>query len=116
MISRDLARNRIVIDAGALALSKDRSTALTTHDAGYGLVVDVTGTASFGALRVSNVHQEHGEIVGDAPLPFDCLRIGAKVRILPNHACMTAAMFDAYVIIDNQGCVSERWPRINGWG
>jgi D-serine deaminase-like pyridoxal phosphate-dependent protein len=116
VISRDLARNKIVVDAGGLALSKDRSTALTAHDAGYGLVVDVAGNASFGGLRVSTVHQEHGEIIGVTPLAFDRLPIGAKVRILPNHACMTGAMYDAYSVIDGAGRIVDRWPRTNGWG
>jgi D-serine deaminase-like pyridoxal phosphate-dependent protein len=116
VISRDLARNRIVIDAGGLALSKDRSTAETAHDAGYGLVVDITGTASFGPLFVSNVHQEHGEIVGAAPLPFERLKLGSKVRVLPNHACMTAAMYGGYHVVDGANTrVAARWSRTNGW-
>lgn len=116
VISRDPQRNRIVIDAGGLALSKDRSTAETAADAAYGLVVDITGAPTFGSLFVSNVHQEHGEIVGRTPLPFDRLPLGAKVRVLPNHACMTAAMYGGYHVIDgaNQQ-VAARWQRTNGW-
>ena len=116
VISRDVARNRIVIDAGGLALSKDRSTAETAHDAGYGLVLDIAGRPSFGPLFVSNVHQEHGEIVGTAPLPFDRLPLGAKVRVLPNHACMTAAMYGGYHIVNGADThVAARWSRTNGW-
>lgn len=116
VLSRDPPRNRIVIDAGGLALSKDRSTAATIHDAGYGLVLDASGAPSFGLLIVSDVHQEHGEVVGTIPLPFEQLPIGAQVRILPNHACMTAAMYGAYHLVDGT-CdeVVGRWHRTNGW-
>ena len=36
VISVDQERERVVLDAGALALSKDRSTQTTSRDAGYG--------------------------------------------------------------------------------
>jgi D-serine deaminase-like pyridoxal phosphate-dependent protein len=54
--------NRVLIDAGALALSKDRSTADQPDDFKYGLVADISGTPTVGADRhiVSNVNQEHG--------------------------------------------------------
>jgi D-serine deaminase-like pyridoxal phosphate-dependent protein len=116
VISHNRARNQIVVDAGGLALSKDRSTqALPGADAGYGLVLDAGGEASFGELFVAGVHQEHGEIRGEAPLPFDRLPIGARVRILPNHACMTAAMYDAYLVVDGGTDVVGHWRRTNGW-
>lgn len=117
VLSRDPARNRIVIDAGGLALSKDRSTAATARDSGYGLVLDVAGEPTLGRLVVGNVHQEHGEIVGTTPLPFERLPIGARVRILPNHACMTAAMYDVYRLVEAGSTdVSGEWRRTNGWG
>ncbi len=34
---------RILVDAGGLALSKDRSTQATLHDYGYGLALDIDG-------------------------------------------------------------------------
>lgn len=116
VISHKPERNQIVIDAGGLALSKDRSTgALADGDQGYGLVVDLDAGASFGRLVVDGVHQEHGEIRGEAPLPFERLPIGSKVRILPNHACMTAAAYDRFLIVDGSVEVSGAWGRINGW-
>ncbi|MBI3495851.1 MAG: alanine racemase [Proteobacteria bacterium] len=54
------ADNRLLIDAGALALSKDRSTEATLHDAGFGTVLDAGGGGSLGALTVTRVNQEHG--------------------------------------------------------
>ena len=108
--------NQIVIDAGGLALSKDRSTAaLEDGDLGYGLVLDVEGNPSFGRLIVGGVHQEHGEIRGDAPLPFDRLPIGSKVRVLPNHVCMTAAAHGASLVVDDGTEIVATWGRVNGW-
>jgi len=107
--------NQIVIDAGGLALSKDRATAaLGPGDLGYGLVLDAAGEPSFGRLVVVGVHQEHGEIRGKTPLPFDRLPIGARVRVLPNHVCMTAAAYDRCLVTDGDE-VSETWGRVNGW-
>jgi D-serine deaminase-like pyridoxal phosphate-dependent protein len=109
-------RNQLVLDSGGLALSKDRSTAaLEGGDMGYGLVVDLAGQASYGRLVVADVHQEHGEVRGPDPLPFDRLPIGARVRILPNHVCMTAAAYDRMLVVEN-GCeVLETWGKTIGW-
>jgi D-serine deaminase-like pyridoxal phosphate-dependent protein len=43
------------------------------------------------------------------------LPIGARVRILTNHACATGAQHDRYHVLDAGGAVSAVWPRINGW-
>lgn len=108
--------NQIVVDAGGLALSKDRSTAaLEGGDLGYGVVLDVEGLASLGRLIVAGVHQEHGEIRGDAPLPFDRLPIGTRLRILPNHVCMTAAIYDHVLVVDGGTEIVARWDKITGW-
>lgn len=116
IISHKREHNQIVIDAGGLALSKDRSTsAIDDGDLGYGLVVDLEGKPSFERLTVAGVHQEHGEIQGDAPLPFERLPIGTKVRVLPNHSCMTAAAYDRFLIVDGSTEVAGTWHRINGW-
>jgi D-serine deaminase-like pyridoxal phosphate-dependent protein len=37
------------------------------------------------------------------------------VRILPNHACATAAMFDRYNVIDGYTEIADVWHRVNGW-
>ena len=117
VISHRRERRLIVIDAGGLALSKDRSTAqLAGRDGGYGLVTDLYGRPVFGALQVRGVHQEHGEIHGVTDAQFEALPIGARVRVVPNHACMTAAMYSEYLVTDGALEVVARWPRTNGWG
>jgi D-serine deaminase-like pyridoxal phosphate-dependent protein len=116
VISQDKLRNRILIDAGGLALSKDRSTAATDFDAGYGRLINAMGEDVFANMYVTDTHQEHGEITSTDTLPFDQLPVGARVRVLPNHACMTSAMYDRYHVVDGQNDkVVSMWARTNGW-
>jgi D-serine deaminase-like pyridoxal phosphate-dependent protein len=105
---------RLLIDAGALALSKDRSTAVTPRDYGYGLVQDVRGEFAFGAAVVSKVYQEHGVIELDPNTAVE-IQLGARLRVLPNHACLTAAAHDRYYVVDGSDDVVAVWPRMNGW-
>ena len=48
-------------------------------------------------------------------LPFDRLAIGAKVRVIPNHVCMTAAAYGAYTVVDGGTEIIDTWGRCNGW-
>ena len=109
------SENRLLIDAGGLALSKDRSTQAAPHDFGFGAVWDLDGQPSFGDAIVRRVYQEHGVVTSDVPLPFDRLRVGSRVRIGPNHACITAAAHDRYYIVDGGREVLGEWDRVNGW-
>jgi D-serine deaminase-like pyridoxal phosphate-dependent protein len=62
------------------------------------------------------VHQEHGLIAAvDGALPYETLPVGSRVRILPNHACMTAAAYNSYHVVDGGEDVVETWDRVNGW-
>jgi D-serine deaminase-like pyridoxal phosphate-dependent protein len=45
---------------------------------------------------------------------YERLPIGSKVRVLPNHACITAAAYDRYHVIEGTEVVDE-WDRVNGW-
>lgn len=115
VIGHRRADNVLLIDAGALALSKDRSTAALPEDCSYGLVCDADMGHTKLRLRVESVNQEHGFVTADQPIPFDILPIGTKVRILPNHACITAAAYEAYKVVDGTTDVIATWPRCNGW-
>jgi D-serine deaminase-like pyridoxal phosphate-dependent protein len=116
VISARSDRRKIVLNAGGLALSKDRGTKGTNHDYGYGLITDVFGRRVFGELTISEVYQEHGEVHDVPQSVFDRLRVGSKVRILPNHVCMTAAMYDKLMVVDDDAqSVRAVWNRTNGW-
>jgi len=115
VIGRRPTENRILLDAGALALSKDRSTAQTENDAGFGLVWDIAGRPTLGRCVVERAYQEHGVVTSDRPLPFTDLPIGTKLRVAPNHACLTAAAYDRYYVVDGGDEVVAEYDRINGW-
>lgn len=115
VIGRNPNENRFLVDAGALALSKDRSTQVTPHDAGYGEVWDLECRSINSDCHIDRAWQEHGSATSRSPLPFDELHIGTKVRIAPNHACLTAAAHDRYYVIDGGTEVVAEWDRINGW-
>jgi D-serine deaminase-like pyridoxal phosphate-dependent protein len=106
----------IVTDAGWMALSRDRGTANQALDHGYGMVCNAAGKP-LADLLVGAVNQEHGIIQkrqgGD--INFENYPIGSTVRILPNHACATAAMHDKYYVVNSSTKVVNTWHRINGW-
>jgi D-serine deaminase-like pyridoxal phosphate-dependent protein len=72
------------IDAGWMALSRD----LGFGNSGNGLVCDAEGKR-LDDCRVIECSQEHGVVNRLLPL-------GTQIRILPNHACATAAQFAGY--------------------
>ncbi len=116
VIGHNHAAQRILIDAGGLALSKDVSAGEFLEHAGYGLVCPIGTTEPLEGLYVESVHQEHGLIAAvEGEPPYDSLPVGARVRILPNHACMTAAAYNRYHVVDGGEDVVETWDRINGW-
>jgi D-serine deaminase-like pyridoxal phosphate-dependent protein len=117
VIGHQRQRGWILIDAGWMAMSRDRGTAHQSVDQGYGLVCDIDGKP-LPDLIVASANQEHG-IVALRPgsrekLPE--LAVGTRLRILPNHACATAAQFDRYhVIPQDPGAAMMQWPRYGGW-
>jgi D-serine deaminase-like pyridoxal phosphate-dependent protein len=100
-------RNALIVDAGALALSKDVGPAHIDPHFGYGLVCDESLQPL--PMRIEALSQEHGKIFTETPVP-----VGTRLRIIPNHSCLTAAMFDAYQIVD-RGRVVDQWRPVRGW-
>lgn len=116
VIGHNRAAQRILIDAGGLALSKDISAGEFLTHAGYGFVCPIENTQPMDGLYVESVHQEHGLIASTAgEPPYEALPVGARVRILPNHACMTAAAYNGYHVVDGGLDVVDTWDRTNGW-
>jgi D-serine deaminase-like pyridoxal phosphate-dependent protein len=109
-------RGRYLVDAGWMALSRDRGTAAQAVDQGLGLVCDQSGRP-YGDLIVAEANQEHGVIAlregSSGALPD--LRVGDLVRILPNHACATAAQHGHYEVLPSGGGALARWSRFGGW-
>lgn len=104
----------LLIDAGGLALSQDRSTAGQPLDIGFGLVGPLDGPPWPG-VRVARVNQEHGFVHFEAPAQALDIPIGTRLRIWPNHACMMAAAYPAYQVVEDGTAILDRWARVNHW-
>ena len=117
VIGHQRKRGWIIIDAGWMAMSRDRGTQAQAVDQGYGLVCDVNGHV-IEDLIIAQVNQEHGIVAvrkgSHAPLPN--LPVGTRLRILPNHACSTAAQFEIYAVLPaDPDAAVDHWPRFRGW-
>jgi D-serine deaminase-like pyridoxal phosphate-dependent protein len=89
------AANRAIIDAGSKALTSDL-LGLT----GYGHVLTRDDIA------IDQLSEEHGRLVSEGPIN---LKVGDKLRIVPNHACVVTNMVDAVNVIE-QGEIRDVWP------
>ncbi len=103
---------KVVVDAGAIALSKDIGAPDFFSDSGYGVVGDLEGHPL--GLRVAAVSQEHGRIPVSETTLLARLPVGTRLRIVPNHACLTAAQHDHYWVVAGSRVI-DRWPIIRGW-
>lgn len=112
VVHRDRTRRKIVIDAGAIALSKDRGPVEFDPACGFGHVLDTEG-GDLG-LRVASVSQEHGIIKVEDEALFERLRVGTRVRVLANHSCLTAAQHPFYNVLE-AGQIVDRWEIQRGW-
>ena len=106
----------VITDAGWMALSRDRGTARQTVDQGYGLVCDAQGLP-VDDLIVRDTSQEHGIIADRQGRVLHAPRypVGTQLRILPNHACATAAQHAAYHVVNGNAAIEAVWPRFGGW-
>jgi D-serine deaminase-like pyridoxal phosphate-dependent protein len=105
-----------IVDAGWMAMSRDRGTQRQARDFGYGQVCTEDGDV-LGEYVMSSANQEHGIVSRiDTPDTRVAQRfpIGTRLRILPNHACATGAQHPEYHALSSDGTV-ETWPRFYGW-
>jgi D-serine deaminase-like pyridoxal phosphate-dependent protein len=92
------AADRAVVDAGSKVLSSDP---LRPRPDGHGLVL---GTRTV----VAKLSEEHGAL---EVVPGDRFRVGDRVRILPNHACVVTNLQDRIWAVSG-GRVLEPWDLI----
>ena len=117
VIGHQTSRGLTICDAGWMAMSRDRGTAVQNVDQGYGVVCDAAGVPIEG-LIMTQANQEHGVI---AARPDYCgaipeLPVGTLLRILPNHACATAAQHERYYVVPlNADAELLEWSRFGGW-
>jgi len=107
----------VLVDAGWMAMSRDRGTQTQPVDYGYGAVCDEAGQPIDG-LVMSSANQEHGVLSWRDgridPALMERFALGTRLRILPNHACATAAQFGHYAVLTADGTLAQ-WERMNGW-
>ena len=125
VIGHQQERGWVLVDAGWMAMSRDRGTQAQAVDQGYGAVCSEDGTVIDG-LIMSGANQEHGilswrngQVSGHVSDHLDAtleqrFPVGTRLRVLPNHACATAAQFPHYELLSRDGSVT-RWPRFYGW-
>lgn len=104
VVSARPGADRCVTDAGALVLSKDTGPDRTGRS-GRPTMGEVFEDYDSGLLseetRLVSLSQEHGTLSVRLP-------VGTKIRILPNHSCLTVAQFDEYQVARG-GEVVDRW-------
>lgn len=116
VIGHQAEKGWTLIDAGWMAMSRDRGTSKQAIDQGYGVVCDLDGQPIEDLILIG-ANQEHsivahrdGRVTGLSHLP-----VGTQVRILPNHACATAAQFPHYNVVGPDRQVRDTWSRFSGW-
>lgn len=88
-----------VVDAGALAMSLNPGP---EQEASMGPIYQEEQPGHLHPdLQLTSVSQEHG-IVNRS------IAIGARLRIMPNHSCLTVACFDEYCVVRGDTVV-DRW-------
>ena len=105
-----------IVDAGWMAMSRDRGTQKQKRDFRYGQVCTEDGEPIAGYV-LDSANQEHGILCRADGVDTQIATrfpIGTRLRILPNHACATGAQHPAYGAILPDGEV-ETWPRFYGW-
>jgi len=97
VVSHQPGASHVVVNAGALELSKDPGPAHVAPQA----MGSVRGAPE---LTVATVSQEHGVIRAESPAALDGrFGVGTQVEIIPNHSCLTVPLFDEYHVFRGTG-------------
>ncbi|MCJ1395084.1 hypothetical protein MMC18_007965 [Xylographa bjoerkii] len=114
-----------LIAAGSLALGREPCKSYS----GWGVASDwsmpsvvttmpCTVPMNSSGWEVARISQEHGilqRVSSHAPN----LKIGSKLRLWPNHACIAGASFDFYIVVDSdspsENQIVDIWTRCRGW-
>jgi D-serine deaminase-like pyridoxal phosphate-dependent protein len=94
---------RVILDAGSKALAAERMTPLTPN---LGHVPGHPG------LVVERLFEEHAILTSADPVD---LPVGARVAVVPNHACAAANLHDRMVVLSGGAPVGEWAIAARGW-
>ena len=103
-------RNTMLIDAGALALSKDAGAQHVSKGTSFGAVCDLD-RKRIPDLEIVGLSQEHGKIHGTSLEKFS---IGDRLLILPNHSCLVTALYERLHVWDGRK-ITDSWQPARGW-
>lgn len=115
VVSHQPGATYFIIDAGALALSKDLGPTHVSNDMDMGVIFeDYERKRLHSHIHLRTLSQEHGKVVADDRKHIENkFRVGDRVRILEHHACLTAAQFDKYYVVREDTVVDE-WKILRG--
>ncbi|MHA2378435.1 MAG: alanine racemase [Candidatus Thorarchaeota archaeon] len=92
-------KNRVIVDAGATALSMDAGPTHINPDCGYGRVFSNYEEGDFAKnTTIASLSQEHGKVTLGSDSSFKKSKPGLRLRILPNHSCLTANLTDEFYV------------------
>jgi len=89
-------KGRVIIDAGAKALSIDKGVSAEMSPQGHGYVIGKN-------CIIERVSEEHGIITHEG----EQFTIGEKLSIIPNHACVVMNLFDSAYLVDGNKIVDK---------
>jgi D-serine deaminase-like pyridoxal phosphate-dependent protein len=102
IVSHQPGASQLVVDAGALALSKDTGPAHLALPPSFGAV------RGHPELTIGSLSQEHGVVRGPVDLLEGRFSVGERIEIVPNHSCLTVAHYDHYHVM-REGREIDRW-------
>jgi D-serine deaminase-like pyridoxal phosphate-dependent protein len=106
-------RNAVLIDAGALALSKDPGATHVAENSGFGVICDLD-LRPIPGLALLGLSQEHGKVLIEEGFSGELPKVGDRVRILPNHSCLVTALHPSLHVVDS-GALVDEWRPVRGW-
>ncbi|KAI0141560.1 putative serine dehydratase domain-containing protein [Xylariaceae sp. FL1272] len=126
-----------LINAGCLALGRepviDAGPTPGIHYSSHGILMPWSGTkneipgpefpAKHGGWQVTRLAQEHGMLSWKGKPEDEAdyeLKVGQRVRVWPNHSCITGAGYAWYLVVDSRNLgredeIVDVWCRWNGW-
>jgi len=103
--SRYPERGSLLMDGGALGFSKDNAP-----QGGFGTVM---GRPNW---KIDKIAQEHSVVTEVSTDDFENVNVGDVFRVIPNHSCLTAACYEFFLVIEDNGDeIVDVWVPVRGW-
>ena len=94
---------RVILDTGMKALSGE---VLSPSTKGFGLVL------GHPELFVAKLYEEHAILHSEEPIEIP---VGARLHVVPNHACTCVNLHDRMVVVENDAVVDVWSVDARGW-